>query len=72
MIKPDNSLSGSVDLSNEYRRKAYMLGSKTAWKRYEALNITVEDIIISAVTHLCFVVILCLKEYNRQKTLFVV
>ena len=43
----------NVDLSNEYRRIAYMLGSKTARKRYEALNITVEDIIISAVTHLC-------------------
>ena len=44
MIEPDNSLSGSVDLSNEYRRVAYVLGSKTVRKRYDALNITVEDI----------------------------
>ena len=30
-----------ADLSNEYRRKARLLGSKTARKRYDALNITV-------------------------------
>ena len=44
MIEPDSSLSGSVDLSNKYRRQAHMLGSNTAKKRYDALNITVEDI----------------------------
>ena len=43
-IAPDSSLSGSVDLSNEYQRIAYMLGSKTARKRYDARNITVENI----------------------------
>ena len=29
MIEPDSSLSGSVVLSNEYGRKAHMLGSNT-------------------------------------------
>ena len=44
MIEPDSSLSGSVDLSNEYRHKAHMLGNNTARKRYDAQNIMVEDI----------------------------
>ena len=37
-------MGGSIEFSNEYRRKVCMLGSKTARNRNEVLNITVEDI----------------------------